>query len=252
MTKALAGKVALVTGASSGIGRGAAIALAEAGARVALVARRADRLIALREKIEQAGGEAFDIALDVSDEVEAEQAVKAAVDHFGRLDIVVNAAGMMGPGSVSDAVLEEWREVFAVNFWATLYVSKAAVPFLKLQGAGDIVNISSTAGRRPGAATLGPYATSKHAVNTLSEGLRQEVGLAGIRVSVIEPGATETEVFESIKDEQLREGIRSHVTKEGAMQPEDIAATIIFIVTLPPRASVSLILVRPTIDVGPS
>jgi NADP-dependent 3-hydroxy acid dehydrogenase YdfG len=252
MTGVLTGKVALITGASSGIGRGAAIGLAAAGARVALVARRADRLTALREDIEKAGGEAFDIAANVSDEPQASQAVEAAADRFGRLDIVVNAAGMMGPGSVTDAVLADWREVFDVNFWATLYVCRAAVPFLKRQDVADIINISSTAGRRPGAATLGPYATSKHAVNTLTEGLRQEVGLSGVRVSVVEPGATATEVYQSIKDEQLREGIHSHVTKVGAMQPEDIAATILFIVTLPPRASVSLLLIRPTIDIRPS
>ncbi len=251
MTKPLAGKVALVTGASSGIGEGAAIALAEAGAQVALVARRADRLAELRGRIEQAGGEAFDIALNVSDETEAERAVHTAVDHFGRLDIVVNSAGMLGPGSVSGAVLEDWREVFAVNFWATLYVSRAAVPFLRLQDSGDIVNVSSTAGHRPGMATLGPYSTSKHAVNSLTEGLRQEVGLAGIRVTVVEPGLTETEVFAGIKNDQLREGMQRHVAQGGAMQPADVAAAILFSVTLPPRASVSLIVVRPTSDVSP-
>ena len=247
----LAGRAALVTGASSGIGRSTARAFAAAGARVALVARRAERLKETADEIEAAGGEAIGLPAAVTDEHEAEKAVRDAVGHFGGLDILVNAAGMTQVGQVENASLADWRAVHDVNFWAALYTSRAAIPALKERGGGDIVNISSTAGRRPVGSTFGPYSSSKHALNAFSESLRCEVGLAGIRVSVIEPGATATEIHEAIKDDQVKESMRKHLTKDGAMQPEDVAAAIMFVVSLPPRVNVSEILIRPTIDVRP-
>jgi NADP-dependent 3-hydroxy acid dehydrogenase YdfG len=244
----LSGKTALVTGASSGIGRGAAVALAAAGAQVALVARRADRLAELAAEIEAAGGKALARPADVTNEQEAAQAVEDTVGHFGGLDILVNAAGMTQTGKVENADLADWRYVLELNFWASLYTSRAAIPHLKAGGGGDIVNISSTAGRRAVGATFGPYAASKFALTAFNESLRAEVTLAGIRVCIIEPGATATEIHEHIKDEKVREFTRNHVEKDGAMQPEDVAAAIVFAVSLPPRVNISQLVIRPSVD----
>ena len=243
----LSGKKALVTGASSGIGRGTALALAAAGAQVALVARRAARLDELAAKIKADGGQALARAADVTDEGDATRAVQDAVDHFGGLDILVNAAGMTQVGKVENANLTDWRYVFELNFWAGLYTSRAAIPALKA-GGGDIVNVSSTAGRRPVGATFGPYAASKFALTAFTESLRAEVTLAGIRVCIIEPGATATEIHSHIKDEKVRESTRQHIEKDGAMQPEDVAAAIVFVVGLPRRVNVSQLMIRPSVD----
>ena len=247
MTGILSGKTALVTGASSGIGRGAAVALAEAGARVALVARRAGRLKDLAAQIEASGGQALACPADITDEAAATRVVEDAAGHFGGLDILVNAAGMTQVGRVENANLADWRYVFELNFWAGLYMSRAAIPALKA-GGGDIVNISSTAGRRPVGATFGPYAASKFALTAFTESLRAEVTLAGIRVSIIEPGATATEAHEAIKDDKVREFTRQHLQKDGALQPEDVAAAIVFVVSLPPRVNVSQLMIRPSVD----
>jgi NADP-dependent 3-hydroxy acid dehydrogenase YdfG len=247
VTGVLSGKTALVTGASSGIGRSTALALAAAGARVALVARRAERLKELAAEVEAAGGQALARAADVTDEADATRAVEDAIGHFGGLDILVNAAGMTQVGRVENANLADWRYVFELNFWAGLYTSRAAIPALKA-GGGDIVNISSTAGRRPVGATFGPYAASKFALTAFTESLRAEVTLAGIRVSIIEPGATATEVHEAIKDEKVRESTRQHLQKDGALQPEDVAAAIVFVVGLPARVNVSQLMIRPSVD----
>jgi len=243
----LTGKTALVTGASSGIGRAAAVALAAAGAQVALVARRADRLSELAAQIEAGGGKALARPADVTEEADASQAVADTVDHFGGLDILVNAAGMTQVGKVENANLDDWRYVLELNFWASLYTSRAAIPALKKDG-GDIVNISSTAGRRAVGATFGPYAASKFALTAFNESLRAEVTLAGIRVCIIEPGATATEIHEHIKDDKVREFTRQHVEKDGAMQPEDVAAAIVFAVALPPRVNISQLVIRPSVD----
>ena len=250
MASDLKGKVALLTGASSGIGEAAAFALAEAGATVAVSARRADRLMALVEKIESAGGKAIALAGDVADEVAAGAAVEDTVKQLGRIDILVNSAGVIQAGGVESLPTSEWRRVIDINLMGTLYCCKAAIPHMKRQGAGDIVNISSTSGRRA-AGLFGPYSTSKFGLTGLTEGMRQEVGNAGIRVCIIEPGATATEVAEGISNPTMRDAMRSHVSKEGAMAPSDVAAAIAFVVSLPPRANVSTMLIRPTIDTAP-
>jgi NADP-dependent 3-hydroxy acid dehydrogenase YdfG len=250
MTEPLAGRTALVTGASSGIGEAAALALAAAGARVALCARRAERLEGLARRIEAAGGEAIALPGDVAEEAVATRVVEAAVERFGRLDILVNSAGVTAPGGVENADTAFWRRVLDVNLMATLYTCKAAIPPMKAQGFGDIVNISSTAGRRA-AGAFGPYCASKFALTALTEGLRQEVGGAGVRVCIVEPGATTTEVAESIADPKMREAMREHVGKAGAIKPEDVAQAIVFVCGLPPRANVSEILIRPTLDTVP-
>ena len=250
MAGVLAGRVALVTGASSGIGAATALALASAGASVAAVARRADRLGALVQRIEAAGGRALALPADVADEREAKGVIQETIQRLGRLDILINSAGVIQAGDVENADTAQWRRVLEVNLLATLYTSQAAIGPMRAQGGGDIVNVSSTAGRRA-SAVYNPYAVSKFGLTAMSEGMRQEVGRHGIRVCIIEPGATTTEVSEAITDPVHRKLIREHISKEGAMKPEDIAAAIVFVVCLPPRANVSELLIRPTIDTVP-
>lgn len=250
MAGTLAERVALVTGASSGIGEGAALALAAAGATVAVAARRADRLESLVKRIQSTGGKALPLPGDVVDEFVAKGIVEQTVTCFGRLDILVNSAGIIQAGGVENAKLDEWRRVLEVNLLATLYTCTAAISPMREQGGGDIINISSTAGRRA-AAPFGPYSTSKFGLTGMTEGLRQEVGRYGIRVCIIEPGATTTEVADSISDDSYRKAMQAHVSKEGAMKPEDVADAIVFVASLPRRANVSQLLIRPTIDVAP-
>ena len=247
MDRPLSGKVALVTGASSGIGEAAALSLAAAGVSVAISGRRKDRLDGLVKKIEQAGGKGLALPGDVSVEADAFKAVADTVAKLGRLDILVNSAGVNEAGGVESLPLDLWRKVIDINLMGTLYSCKAAIGPMKANGGGDIINISSTAGRRA-AAAFAAYATSKFGVTGLTESLRQEVGGAGIRVCIIEPGATTTEIADSISDLKMRAAIHKHVTKEGAMAPSDIADAVMFVVSLPRRANVSQMLIRPTID----
>jgi NADP-dependent 3-hydroxy acid dehydrogenase YdfG len=243
----LAGKAALVTGAGSGIGEATALALAASGATVAVSGRRHERLDQVVAQIEAVGGKALALSGDVAVEADATKSVEDVVAQFGRIDILVNSAGVNEAGGVESLTLDQWRRVIDINLYGTLYTCKAAVPHMKAQGAGDIINISSTSGRRA-AGLFGPYSTSKFGVTGLTEGLRQEVGGAGIRVSLIEPGATESEIADSITDPKWRDMIKAHVSKDGAMKASDIADAILFIVGLPRRANVSQILIRPTID----
>jgi NADP-dependent 3-hydroxy acid dehydrogenase YdfG len=247
MAGALAGKVALVTGASSGIGEGTALALAEAGATVVVAARRADRLDGLVRKIEVAGGKALALAGDMTVEAEAIRAVEDTVARLGRIDILINSAGVMQAGGVENADLDEYRRVFDINLFATLYTCKAAVPHMLKQGAGDIVTISSLAGRKGGPQT-NAYSASKHAVNSMTDAMRQELGGRNIRVTTLMPGATTSEVGDSISDPNWRAAIQAHVNKDGAVQPSEIGDTIVFILSLPRRVNISEICVRPTID----
>ncbi len=245
-----AGKVALVTGASSGIGAAAAEALAAAGASVAVSARRADRLASLVSHIRNNGGDALALPGDVIEEHVAQAVVRDTLSRFGRLDILVNSAGVIDSGGVENADATRYRRVMDINLMATLYTCRAAIAPMRAQGGGDIINISSIAGRRA-AALFNAYSASKFAVNAMSEALRQEVGRYGIRVCIIEPGATTTEVSAGVGDPNYRKFIQDHVSKEGAMKPEDVADAILFVASLPPRANVSELLIRPTIDTAP-
>lgn len=247
MADQLTGKVALITGGGTGIGEAAALALAAAGATVVVTGRRRARLDEVVAAITIAGGEALAVPGDVSVEADAFAAVEQTIAHFGRLDIVINSAGVNEAGGIVSLSLDGWRKVIDINLWGTIYTCKAAVPHLKAAGGGDIINISSTAGRRA-AGLFASYATSKHAVNGFTESIRQELGGENIRVCVIEPGATETEIADSITDPQWSAAIQQHVSKGGAMAAGDIADAINFILTLPRRANVSQILIRPTID----
>src|SRR6516165_12388870 len=247
MAGQLADKVALVTGASSGIGAGIAEALAAAGATVAVAARRADRLDGLVKRIEAAGGRALAIAGDMTVEAEAIGAVEETVARLGRIDILINSAGVMQAGGVENADLDEYRRVFDINLFATLYACRAAISHMLSQGGGDILNISSLAGRKGGPET-NAYSASKHAVNSMTDAMRQELGDRNIRVCTLMPGATTSEVGDNITDPNWRKAIQAHVSKEGAVQPSEIGDTVVFILSLPRRVNISEICVRPTVD----
>ena len=247
MAKPLAGKIALVTGASSGIGAAVAVALAAAGASVAISARRADRLAELVSQIEAAGGTALALPCDVTIEADALKSVADTVRHFGRIDILVNSAGIMQAGGIDGMNIAEYRSVIDINLMATVYTCAAAVPLMKAQGSGDIITISSLAGRK-GGPMVNAYSASKHAVNSMTDAMRQELGGFGIRVSIVMPGATETEVASGISDPAWREAIAQHVSKDGAVKASEMADTIIFILSLPRNVNISEICVRPTID----
>jgi len=247
MSGQLAGKVALVTGASSGIGEAAALCLAEAGATVAVCARRVERLSGLVAQIEAAGGKALAIPGDMTLEDDARGAVEMTVEAFGRIDILINSAGIMEAGGIENCDTAIYRRVIDINLMGTVYTSAAAVPHMLAQGVGDIITISSLAGRKGGPMTSA-YSASKHAVNMMTDGMRQELGGKNIRVTTLMPGATETEVADSISDPQWRTAIKAHVSKEGAVKPRDIGEALVFILAMPRRTNISEISIRPTID----
>ncbi len=247
MAGSLAGRVALVTGASSGIGAATAVALGAAGAAVIAVARRAERLRNTVGAIEAAGGTGLALEGDVAQEHIAADTVARAVDRFGRLDILVNCAGVIQAGNVENADTEQWRRVFEVNLLAALYTCHAALRPMRAQGRGDIVNIGSLACRTT-SPVYNAYATSKFALNAMTDGLRQEVGPHGIRVCMIAPGPTKTEVAEGISDAGHREAIRAYTHQPGALEPEDVAAAVLFIVGSPARVNVSELWIRATAD----
>ncbi len=245
----LNGKVALVTGASSGIGNAVARALAAEGAKVAVAGRRRDRLDQLVDNIAASGSSGLALTGDVSVPEDAARFVAETVSHFGRIDILINSAGINEAGGIA-LPLETWHHVLNVNLLGTIYTSKAAFPHMKAQGTGDIINISSTAGRRA-AYRFASYSTSKFGLTGFTEALRQEGGSVGIRVAIVEPGAAETEIANSISDPVVSREIHEHTHKDGAMQATDVAVAILLIVKLPRRANVTRILIQPTIDVAP-
>jgi NADP-dependent 3-hydroxy acid dehydrogenase YdfG len=244
---ALEGTVALITGASSGIGEATAQALAREGASVALVARRRDRLERLAEQL---GATALVIEADVGDPEQARAAVERTAEKLGRLDTLVNNAGVMLLGPVVDAPLEEWERMLSVNIEGLLYCAHAALPHLLRaaqdgpRGVADMVNISSVAGRvaRRGS---GVYNLTKHGVGAFSEALRQEVTGRHVRISVVEPGAVATELSSHNRPEIL-EQIRGRFGDVERLQASDIAETILYIVTRPRRMAINEVLVRPT------
>ena len=242
MAKRLEGTVALVTGASSGIGEAAARALAAEGATVAVAARRKDRLDALVAEI---GG--LSIEVDVTDQGQVIAAVERTARELGRLDTVINNAGVMLLGPIVDAPTEEWDRMISLNLLGALHVAHAALPHLLRAAAGeprrvaDLVNVSSVAGRRNGAGG-GVYQATKHALGAFSESLRQEVTTRYVRVSLVEPGATATELVTHVREE-----VRSNLsTGAEPLEAQDIADAILFIVTRPRRVAVNEVLVRPT------
>lgn len=248
MTSELAGTVALVTGASSGIGAATARALAARGAAVALVARRRDRLEELAAEIGSSGGTALAVPADVTDTAQAGAAVAATVEAWGRLDTLVNNAGLLRMGPAVDAPLVDWSELVAVNVSGVLHVTHAALPHLVAaaadspRGVADIVTISSTGGRvaRPGTAV---YSLTKFGVNAFSEGIRQELIGARVRVGIVGPGTVDTEI-----NDHLPAGAREAFDRNTAgmvkLRPDDVADAVLYMVTRDRRVAVNEILVR--------
>ncbi len=250
MSNQLDGTVALVTGASSGIGTATAEALAALGATVALAARRTERISELAGKIRAGGGNALAITADVTSEPEARAAVERTVTEFGRLDTLVNNAGVMLLGPAVGAPLDEWHNMVDLNLSGLLYCTHAALPHLLEAAASDpryvadLVNVSSVAGRvaRNGSAV---YNATKHAVGAFSEALRQEVTRRHLRVSVIEPGAVDTELV-SHNRPQIQQSHRERFAQTQKMEAADIAETITFVISRPRHMSINEVLVRPT------
>jgi NADP-dependent 3-hydroxy acid dehydrogenase YdfG len=249
MAETLAGTVALVTGASSGIGEATGRALARGGAAVSLVARRKERLDQLAGEIEGGGGTALVIQADVTDQAQARAAVEQTVKELGRLDTLVNNAGVMLLGPIVDAPTEEWDQMVAVNVMGLLYCTHAALPHLlaaaedEPRRVTDLVNVSSVAGRRA-SRNAGVYNLTKFGVNAFSESLRQEVTARHVRVSIVEPGAVKTELWSHVRPEIRARG--SVLDNIEALEAEDIADAILYIVTRPRRESVNEVLIRPT------
>jgi len=241
----IAGQVALVTGASSGIGEATARALARCGMRVAVAARRADRLEALAAGIGQAGGEAMPLVADVTDEQQVQEMVRRAQQQWGRLDILVNSAGLMLLGPIAGAETEDWRRMISTNLLGLLYATHAVLPIMKAQGSGHIVNISSLAGRIARAGS-GVYNATKWGVGAFSEALRQECVQDHIRVTVIEPGVVETDLASHITQTAARETALRRIQEITPLQSEDIANAIVYALTQPPHVNVNEILLRPT------
>jgi NADP-dependent 3-hydroxy acid dehydrogenase YdfG len=248
MTEPLADTVALVTGASSGIGSATATALAAQGAAVAVLARRRDRLEELKDSIVAAGGAALVVQADVADAAQAREAVDHVVAELGRLDIVINNAGLMRMGPAAEASIGDWDQMVSVNVLGVLYVTRAALPHLidaaadSPRGVADLVTISSTGGRvaRPGTAV---YALSKFGVNAFSEAIRQELIDKRVRVGVVEPGRVDTEINLQLP-QQFRDAIDRQSADIEVLRPEDIADAVTYMVTRNRRVAVNEILVR--------
>jgi NADP-dependent 3-hydroxy acid dehydrogenase YdfG len=254
MTEQLDNTVALVTGASSGIGEATARELARRGAAVAIAARRIDRLVALAEEIRQDGGTALAIETDVTDQEQVRHLVRHTVESLGRLDTVINNAGVMLLGPIEGAPVEEWDRMVDINLKGLLYVAHAALPHL-LDAAGqdprhvaDLVNISSVAGRLA-RRNSGVYNVTKHGVGAFSESLRQEVTGRHVRVSLVEPGAVDTELPDHIRAE-IRDQMMGRFTDIERLQAQDIADAIAYIVTRPRRTAINELLIRPTEQEG--
>jgi NADP-dependent 3-hydroxy acid dehydrogenase YdfG len=248
VTESLAGTAALVTGASSGIGAATARALAAHGAAVALVARRADRLDEIKTGIEAAGGTALAVPADVTDAEQVAAAVQRIVSELGRLDTVVNNAGLMRMAPAAQAPLQDWDDLVRVNVQGVLYVTRAAVPHLieaaadSPRGVADLVTISSTAGwvARPNTAV---YSLTKFGVNAFSEGIRQELLGKRVRVGVVGPGTVDTEISDHLSPES-RAAFDRQTADMVKLRPDDIADAVLYMVTRDRRVAVNHMLVR--------
>lgn len=245
MNNSLQGQVALVTGASSGIGEATALALATEGAKVALAARRVDHLAALAQRITECGGEALALACDVASEAQVNAAVQAVQEKWGRLDVLVNNAGIAVLGPILGADTGEWRRAFEINVLGLMYATHAALPLMKAQGGGHIVNLSSVSGRVVPVG-VGVYAATKFAVNAFSESLRQEAIAYKVRVTVIEPGMVTTEIADHIADQETKAIHDAYAASMKALDAPDIAAAVVYAVTQPAHVSINELLVRPS------
>lgn len=243
MSTGIAGKVVVITGASSGIGEAAARHLAAAGAKLVLGARRSERMQALVKEISAAGGSARALVTDVTRRSDVEALVQDAVSAYGRLDVIINNAGVMPLSLFERGKVEDWDRMIDVNIKGVLYGIGAALPLMCAQKSGHIINVSSVAGHkvRQGSSV---YAATKHAVRVISEGLRMEVKPYGIRTTIISPGAVATELPDSVTEPDVQERVRA--LYKLAIPAESIAQAIAYAIAQPPEVDVNELLIRPT------
>jgi NADP-dependent 3-hydroxy acid dehydrogenase YdfG len=243
MSKNIEGKVVVITGASSGLGEATARLLSAQGASVVLGARRIDRLQSLADELTGSGGKALAVATDVTQRDQVQRLVDAAVQTYGRIDVMLNNAGLMPHSPLDRLKIDDWNRMIDVNIKGVLYGIAAALPHMKQQQAGHIINVSSVAGHKitPGSAV---YAATKHAVRALSEGLRQEVKPYNIRTTVISPGAVATELPYSVTEPDIAEDIRTYY--EIAIPAASFARAVAFAMSQPEDVDVNEILFRPT------
>ncbi len=244
MSNNFAGKIVVITGASSGLGEATARLLSAEGASVVLGARRVDRLRSLADELTGRGGKALAVTTDVTQRDQVTRLVDAAVRTYGRIDVMINNAGLMPQSLLEHLKVDEWDRMIDVNIKGVLFGIAAALPYMKRQKAGHIINVSSVAGHkvRPGATV---YAATKHAVLALSEGLRQEVKPYNIRTTVISPGAVASELPNSVTDPDAAERIRKFY-EEVAIPADSFARAVAFAISQPEDVDVNEILFRPT------
>ena len=243
MSHNIEGKVVVITGASSGLGEATARLLSAQGATVVLCARRADRLKALVDTLTAQGGKALALPTDVTQCAQVQCLVDAAVEQFGRVDVILNNAGLMPHSPLERLKITDWDRMIDVNIKGVLYGIAAALPHMQRQKSGHIINVSSVAGHkvRPGSAV---YAATKHAVLALSEGLRQEVKPYNIRTTVLSPGAVQTELVDSITEPDIATAVRQ--IYEMAISPDAFARVVAFAMAQPDDVDINEILFRPT------
>ena len=242
----LNGKIALVTGASSGIGAATARKLAENGVRVGLAARRLDRLEAIQQQIRAAGGDAVAIEMDVTEAASVNAGTEKLAAAYGAIDIVFNNAGLMPASDVETLKVAEWHRMVDVNVKGVLNTTAAVLPYMIRQRSGHIINTSSIAGRKvfPG---LAVYCATKHAITALSEGLRLELSRKhNVRVTCIQPGAVESELFEHVSDANYRNQMEKLKEEMTFLKAEDIADTIVFALQSPPHVDLAELFIMPT------
>lgn len=244
MNHNIEGKVIVITGASSGLGEAAARHLSAQGAIVVLGARRADRIQSLAEELNNKGGKALALATDVTKHEQVKALVDAAMQTYGRIDVLINNAGLMPQSPLDRLKLEEWNQMIDVNIKGVLYGIAAALPYMKEQKAGHIINVSSVAGHkvRAGGAV---YAATKHAVRVISEGLRQEVKPYNLRTTIISPGAVDTELPNTISEPDVARGMQQYY-KDFAIPADSFARAVAFAISQPEDVDINEILYRPT------
>lgn len=246
MTDNIAGKVLVITGASSGMGEATARDLAAQGAKVALGARRAERLDAIVREIREEGGQAIAVPTDVAKLEDVKRLVDAAKATYGRVDVIFNNAGLMPLSPLESLRIDEWDRMIDVNMKGTLYGIAAALPYMKEQKSGHIINVSSVYGHKV-VATGAVYCATKHAVRAISEALRQEVKDYNIRVTTISPGAVRTELTSHITEPGLAENVQGAVAKIG-VAPSTMSRMVAFAISQPDDVDVNEILFRPTVQ----
>lgn len=244
MNENIQGKVIVITGASSGLGEAAARRLSAEGATVVLGARRSDRLENLTREFDAKGAKSLAVVTDVTDRTQVQNLVDAAVQTFGRIDVLINNAGVMPLSPLENLQVNEWDRMIDVNIKGVLYGIAAALPHMQRQKAGHIINVSSVAGHKVGP-TFAVYSATKHAVRTLSEGLRMEVKPYNIRTTIISPGAVATELLNGISDPETAAANRAYVAKV-AVPADSFARAVAFAISQPAELDINEILFRPT------